>query len=288
MKIAFLGLGQMGSAIAANLLSAGHALRVWNRSPEKAGPLVAQGAALAATPRQAVEGVDVAFTMVADDAALMNIVEGTDGILAGLPRGAIHVSQSTIAVATADQLAALHAERGQQFVSAPVFGRPAAAAAGQLWVVSGGPADALERTAPLFETIGRAVFPVGETPSAANLVKLCGNFMILASVEVMGEAMALGEQGGVPRAKLLEVLQGTLFDGNFYRIYGPMLAEQRYRPAGFTAPLGLKDMRLAGEAADAFGTAMPLLAIVKDHLAVAIAREGADVDVAALADAAQK
>lgn len=285
MKIAYLGLGMMGSAIAGNLLRAGHTLSVWNRSPDKAEALVAEGATLAATPRDAVEGADVAFTMVADDAALLGLLEGPDGLLAGLTEGAIHVSQSTISVAAADRIAAVHAERGQHFVSAPVFGRPAVAATGQLWIVTAGPALALQTCAPLFDTIGRAVFPVGDTASAANLVKLCGNFMILATTEAMGEAMALSEKGGVPRTQLLEVLQRTLFDAPIYRIYGPLVAERRWRPAGFSAPLGLKDMRLAGEAAEAFGATLPILDIIKEHLAIAIEREGSDVDVAALASA---
>ncbi|MCW3849275.1 NAD(P)-dependent oxidoreductase [Sphingomonas sp. LB-2] len=285
MKIAFLGLGMMGSGIAGNLLRAGHELRLWNRSPEKADALVAAGATLAATPREAGEGADIAFTMVADDHALLGLLEGPDGLIAGLPTGAIHVSQSTISVAAADRIAALHADRGQTLVSAPVFGRPAVAEAGQLWIVTGGPAAALETCAPLFDAIGRAVFPVGDTASAANLVKLCGNFMILATTEAMGEAMLLSERGGVPRTKLLEVLQGTLFDAPIYKIYGPLVAEQRWRPAGFAAPLGLKDMRLACEAADAVGTTLPILHIIRDHLEIAIEREGSDVDVAALVSA---
>lgn len=283
MNIAFLGLGRMGSGIAANLMRADHRLTVWNRTPERAAALVAQGAVLAATPREAAEGAHAAFTMVADDAALMGVLEGEDGLLAGLPRGAVHVSQSTISVAAADRVAALHAERGQHFASAPVFGRPAVAEAGQLWIVAAGDAEVLARLQPLFDTIGRVVFPVGDTPSAANLVKLAGNFMILATTEIMGEAMQLAERGGVPRAKLLEVLQGTLFDAPVYKVYGPLVAEQRYRPAGFAAPLGLKDMRLAGDAADTLGVSLPVLAIVKAHLAEAIEREGDDVDVAALA-----
>ncbi|WP_404338439.1 NAD(P)-dependent oxidoreductase [Sphingomonas sp. MMS12-HWE2-04] len=285
MKIAVLGLGQMGLGIAANLIAAGHEVRLWNRSPGKAAPLVEQGATLAATPSAAAQGADAALTMVADDAALDAVLTGPDGLLAGLPKGALHISHSTIAVATADRLAALHAEHGQRFVSAPVFGRPAAAAAGQLWVVAAGEAAALDDAAPIFEVIGRATYRVGDTPSAANLVKLAGNFMIMGSVEVMGEAIALGERGGISRAAMLEVLTGTLFNGTFHGIYGPLIAEQRFRPAGFSAPLGLKDMRLAGEAAAALGANLPVLDIVKAHLADTIAREGDDVDVAALVSA---
>lgn len=283
MKIAFIGLGRMGAGIAANLLRAGHELSVWNRSPDKAAALVEQGALNAATPREAADGAEIAFTMVADDAALLQVLEGEDGLLAGLAEGAVHVSMSTVSVAVAERVAALHAGRGQHLVSAPVFGRPAVAEAGQLWIVAGGAPEALDRVQPLFETIGRATFPVGDKASAANLVKLCGNFMILANVEAMGEAMSLAERGGVSRAQLLETLAGTLFDGTVHKIYGPLIAEERYRPAGFGAPLGLKDMRLTGDAAATLGVPMPLLEILKDHLAETIAREGDDIDVAGMA-----
>lgn len=283
MKLGFIGLGQMGAGIAANLLKAGHELRVWNRSLQKAEALVSKGAMLAATPREAAEGADAVFTMLADDAALTNVLEGSDGLLAGLPAGALHISLSTISVAASDRIAGLHADRGQHFVAAPVFGRPAVAEAGQLWIVAAGAPGALDAAQPLFDVIGRAVFRVGDTPSAANLVKLAGNFMIMSTVEAYGETMALAERGGVPRAQMLEVLSGTLFDGTIHKIYGPPIAEQRHRPAGFAAPLGLKDMRLAGEAAAALGQPMPLLDLLKLHLAETVATEGEDVDVTAMA-----
>lgn len=286
MEIAFLGLGRMGTAIAGTLLRAGHRVRVWNRSPGKADALVAAGAILAATPREACEGAGAAFTMVADDAALDAVLEGEDGLLAGLAAGALHLSLSTISVAAADRVAARHTALGQQLVSAPVFGRPAVAEARQLWVVAAGSGDAIEQAQPLFDAIGRALFVVGETPSKANLVKLAGNFMILATAEALGEAMRLAEAGGVARDQMLEVLTGTLFDAPVTRIYGQLIAEERYRPAGFAAPLGLKDMRLAAEAAAPAGLRLPLLDLLRDHLAQVIEREGGDIDVAALATAA--
>src|SRR5260370_1332880 len=131
---------------------------------------------------------------------------------------------------------------------------------------------------PLVAAIGQKVFRIGDKPSAANLVKLCGNFTILATIETMAEAMALAEKGGVPKAKLLEVLTGTLFDAAVYRTYGSILVEERFTPAGFKAPLGLKDMRLVGEAADKSRVAMPLLSLVRDHLLETIAKEGEDID----------
>ncbi len=282
MKVGFLGLGRMGAAIAANILRARHDLTVWNRSPGKTEPLVSAGAAMARTPREAAGGRDIVLSMLADDAALESVLSGDDGLLAGLGANALHVSMSTIAVATADDVAARHASRGQRYISAPVFGRPDAAAAAKLFVVAGGDAAEIERARPLFEAIGQRVFQIGERPSAANLVKLCGNFAILAAIETMGEAMALAEKGGVRKAQLLEVLTGTLFDAPVYRNYGPILVNESFRPAGFAAPLGLKDMRLAAEAAEKSVTPMPLLSLLRDRLLETIAKEGADIDWSAI------
>jgi 3-hydroxyisobutyrate dehydrogenase-like beta-hydroxyacid dehydrogenase len=278
MKVGFLGLGRMGSAIAANLVRARHDVTVWNRSPDKARSLVAGGATLATSPREVAASSEVILSMLADDAALNDVLSGKDGVLAGLKPGALHVSMSTIAVATSDSVAARHAEHQQHFLAAPVFGRPDAAEAAKLFVVAAGAPAAYERAKPLFEAIGQRTYYVAEKPAAANLVKLCGNFMILASIEAMGEAMALGQKGGVPKAKLLEVLTGTLFDAPVFRTYGAILAEEKYRPAGFAAPLGLKDMRLASQAAEAERVPMPLLSLLRDHLLQTIATEGEDID----------
>ncbi len=270
MKVGFIGLGQMGSAMAANLVKAGHEVTVWNRSPDKAADLIAAGATLAETPAAAAQG-DVVMTMLADDAALEAVVYGDDGIL-NAP--ALHVSHSTIGVALADRLAA----DSDRYISAPVFGRPPAAEAGKLFVVAAGADDLVDRCEPLFEAIGQRVFRVGTTPSAGNLVKLSGNFMIMAAVEAMAEAMTLAEKGGVDRATLLEVLTGTLFSAPVYKTYGDMLVADAFKPAGFAAPLGLKDMNLVDAAAGNSRIPMPLLGIVRDHLRAAIALEGEDVD----------
>jgi 3-hydroxyisobutyrate dehydrogenase-like beta-hydroxyacid dehydrogenase len=268
----------MGSAIAANLVHARHDVAVWNRSAEKARPLVAAGATLAASPKAVAARSDVVFSMLADDAALNSILCGNDGILAGLKPGALHISMSTISVATSENVAARHTEHQQRFLAAPVFGRPDAAAAAKLFVVAAGATSDFESAKALLAAIGQRVFYVGEKPSAANLVKLCGNFMILAAIESMGEAMTLAEKGGVPKSKLLEVLTGTLFDAPVFRTYGAILAEEKFRPAGFAAPLGLKDMRLASEAAEAERVPMPVLSLLRDHLLQTIATEGEDID----------
>jgi 3-hydroxyisobutyrate dehydrogenase-like beta-hydroxyacid dehydrogenase len=281
MRVGFLGLGQMGSAIAHNLLTAGHELIVWNRTPSKADPLRARGATATATPREA-GAADVVITMLADDAAVAAALDGPDGLLAA-DRLGVHVSMSTISVALSERLTRTHRDRGEAFVAAPVFGRPEAAAAGELAVLCAGPEEALRTCAPLFAAIGRRVFPLGEHPPAANLVKLSGNFMIMATIETLAEAMTLAEKGGIDRAKLLEVLTGTLFDSPVHRTYGEILVNDRFRPAGFAAPLGLKDLRLIAEAADAQRTPLPLVGLLHDHLLSTIAIDGEDVDWSALA-----
>jgi 3-hydroxyisobutyrate dehydrogenase-like beta-hydroxyacid dehydrogenase len=287
MEAAFLGLGAMGHAMAGRVLAAGHRLQVWNRSPEKARDLEAAGAQLAATPADAARA-GVVLTSLADDEAVLAVVEGEAGILAGLPPGGLHVSLSTISYQLGDRLAKLHAEHGQAYVSAPVFGRPTAAQGGQLFVVAAGADEQLARADPLFQAISQRVFPLGERPAAANLVKLCGNFLILCVVEGLAETMTLAGKAGVEKAALLEVLTGTLFGAPIYHTYGEILTEGRYRPAGFRAPLGLKDMRLAAAAAEELRTPMPFLGVIRDHLLQTIALEGEDIDWSAMALAVER
>jgi 3-hydroxyisobutyrate dehydrogenase-like beta-hydroxyacid dehydrogenase len=278
MKIGFLGLGKMGSGIASNLIRAGHEVTVWNRSAHKAQPLVAQGAVLAQTPKAAASDRALVMTMLSDDAALDELLHGSNGLLEGLDRGALHVSLSTIAVSTADRVSALHADRGQRLLSAPVFGRPDAAAAAKLFVVAAGAEPDFQTANELFPSISQRAFYLGQTPSSANLVKLCGNFMILAAIESLAEAMALAQKGGVPKKQFLEVMTGTLFDSPVYRNYGAALVEERFKPAGFAAPLGLKDMRLVGQSSEVLRVPMPVLNVLRDHLLQAIGTEGEEID----------
>ncbi len=278
MKIGFIGLGNMGEPIALNLVRAGHELAVWNRSAHKARALIEAGATLAGSPAQVAAAGDLVFTMLADDAALEAVLAGPDGLMSGLRPGALHVSLSTIAVATAEATAAGHAARGQRFLCAPVFGRPEAAATAKLFVVAAGASADIEAAKPVLLALGQRVFSVGTTPSMASQLKLCGNFMILAAIESLAEAMALAEKGGVDPAQLLEVLTGSLFDSPVYRNYGRIMLEQRFRPAGFAAPLGLKDMRLVAQSAESLRVPMPVLGVLRDHLLQTVAVEGSDAD----------
>jgi 3-hydroxyisobutyrate dehydrogenase-like beta-hydroxyacid dehydrogenase len=195
---------------------------------------------------------------------------------------------STISLELSERLTRLHADHGQNFVAAPVFGRPQAAQAAKLFVAAAGPEDQIARAEPLFEAIGQRLFRLGEQPPAANLVKLCGNFMIMCAIEAMAEAMTLAGKAGVEKGALLEVLTGTLFGAPVYQTYGEILRDGRFRPAGFSAPLGLKDMRLAGQAAEQLRAPMPFLGVLRDHLLQAIAVEGEDVDWSAVALAVER
>lgn len=276
MKIGFIGLGSMGAQMARNLIRAGHEVTVWNRSSDKADALAAEGARRAGSPAEAAMG-DVVHTMLADDKAVEAVTFGESGILSGSGK-AIHVSHSTISPALAERLVAAHREHGSVLVSAPVFGRPAAAEAAKLFVAAAGPAEAIATCRPLFEALGQKSFEIGDHPPAANLVKLCGNFLILSAVEAMAEAMTLAEKGGVTKAKLLEVLTGSLFGAPIYQTYGDILVKEGFRPAGFAAPLGLKDMNLVSQAATDARVPMPVLAVLRDHLLSTIAREGEEID----------
>lgn len=281
MRIGFIGLGQMGSGMAGRLIAAGHEVSVYNRSPARAEPLVAQGARLAATPAAACEA-DAVVTMVAEDTALEAVAFGADGILGALPAGAIHVSCSTISVELAERLTAGHAASGHRFVCAPVFGRPPAAASGQLFVVAAGEKGAVADAAPIFEAIGQRTFILAEKPSSANLVKLSGNFLIACVIETLGEAMALTAKDGIDPHQYLDLLTSTLFGAPAYRTYGTLIADRAFEPAGFAAPLGLKDIRLALAAAETLRVPMPVASLLRDRLLTLIATRGDAVDWSAM------
>jgi 3-hydroxyisobutyrate dehydrogenase-like beta-hydroxyacid dehydrogenase len=285
MKIGFIGLGNMGSGMAANLLKAGHELTVYNRTAEKAEALVVQGALLAKTPAEASK-VDIVFTMLADDEALESIAFGEHGVVSSLAPGTIHVSAGTISVALSEKLTREHAHRGQRFVSAPVFGRPEAARTAKLFVVVGGPKDAVERCMPLFEAIGQKTFHFGDRPSNANLVKLGGNFLIASTVEALSEVMALIAKGGLDRHQYLDFLTSTLFAAPVYKTYGSLIADQKFTPAGFAAPLGLKDVRLALAAGEGLRVPLPMASLIRDRFLRLLAAGGESLDWSAISELA--
>ncbi|HEY6519100.1 MAG TPA: NAD(P)-dependent oxidoreductase [Roseiarcus sp.] len=282
MDVGFIGLGQMGSAIALNLVKAGHRVTVYNRTRAKAEALASQGVEIAETPADACRR-PVLITMLADDSAVEAVFFGEGNGLSALGRGAVHISMSTISVAFSDRLAEAHGSAGQSYVAAPVFGRPEAATAAKLFVVAAGPEQALAQCQPLFDAIGQRTFVIGDKPSSANLVKLSGNFLLAAMIECLGEAFALVRKGGIDPHLYLEILTSTLFSAPAYKTYGTLIADQKYEPAGFKMSLGLKDIRLALAAADKLATPMPVASLVHDQFLSGVARGEGDADWSALA-----
>jgi 3-hydroxyisobutyrate dehydrogenase-like beta-hydroxyacid dehydrogenase len=277
MEAALIGLGKMGTGIAKSLLRAGHRVAVYNRTPSRAEALRADGAIVSASVSEACRS-GIVLTMVADDAALEGLVFGEGGILASLPRGGVHLSLSTISVALSDRLSSEHAKAGQGFLAAPVFGRPDAAEAGRLAVVVGGAEALVQKCKPLLEAMGPKLFVVGERPSMANVVKLSGNFLIASVLESLSEALAFARKSGVDAGALMEFLTATLFNAPVYKTYGELIVQGKHEPAGFALPLGLKDVRLVLQAAEAANVPMPIASVVRDRFITAMARGNQEKD----------
>jgi 3-hydroxyisobutyrate dehydrogenase-like beta-hydroxyacid dehydrogenase len=281
--VGFVGLGGMGVPMAANLLKAGFGLRVYNRTAERARPLVERGAVAAKTPADAVEPGGVVITMVSDDAALEGVTAGADGLLPKLGPGGVHLSMSTVSPRTARRLAGLHEMHDSRYVASPVFGKPEVAEQAKLWIVAAGDAAAKARVRPLQEAMGQRVFDFGADPAAANVVKLAGNFLIGAAVEAMAEAFTLAQKHGVARQAVYELFAQTLFDCFVYRGYGKLVASGEYQPVGAKPSLIRKDYRLLLEAADDGLAPMPLGQLIFDRLTATVAKGRDDADWAGFA-----
>jgi 3-hydroxyisobutyrate dehydrogenase-like beta-hydroxyacid dehydrogenase len=281
MRIGFVGLGNMGSAMAVNLIRSGHEVSVYNRSRPKVDALTAEGARATDSVADACRG-DVVFTMLADDDAVAAVTFGDDGILSSLADGAVHVSSSTISVDLSERMTIAHAEAGQQFVAAPVFGRPEAARAAKLFIVAAGEPEAIQAVQPAFDAVGQRTFVMSVEPKTANLVKLSGNFLITSVIESLGEAMALVGKAGVDKHMYLDLITSTLFGAPVYKTYGELIASGRFDPAGFAASLGQKDIRLVLTAAEELHVPMPVASLVRDRFLTLLARGGADLDWSAV------
>ena len=277
MKIAFIGLGRMGVGMARNLLRAGHTLSAFNRSRDKAEALGADGARVANSPADACRGAEVVMTMVSDDRAVEEIVFGPEGLASAMKKDCIHVSHSTISTALARRLTAEHAQRNQGYLSVPVFGRPEHAESKNLVVVAAGPAELVDRCRPLFEAIGRQTFVIGNEPWQANVAKLCGNFMVISMIESLGEAFATLRKAGVAPEAFLEIIN-SLMASPILALYGRIISQEQFEPAGFALKLGLKDVRLALAAAEECASPMPLATLVHDHLLAAVAQGQGEMD----------
>ena len=285
MNISMIGLGAMGAAMVRNLLAKGMKVTVWNRSPAIVEALVAEGAVPAADADEAFKA-DIVLSMLAHDQAVREVLVDS-GVLARARKGVVHVNLATISTALAGELATLHAELGLGYVASPVFGRPPVAQAGALNVLASGAPDAVATAMPVLEQLAAKVWPLGEDPVRANALKLAGNFMIVSAIESMGEAVALGEAYGVPAPELLDMLSSTLFAAPIYKIYGGMIAERRYSPPGFAAALGLKDVRLVLDAAEAKGLSMPQADLAEASLEMLLDGDDKGLDLAALAEIAR-
>ena len=281
--IGFIGLGSMGVPMAINLLESGHSLRVYNRSPEKAQPLLEKGAKVVNTPAEVVEPGGLVITMLANDQALEAVTIGENGFLNTLGSDGIHLSMSTVSPALSKKLAEQHDRQGSHYLAAPVFGRPDAAAARKLRIVLSGKAVAKERVKPVLERLGQDIFDFGDVAESANVVKLAGNFLIISAIEAMAEAFTLAEKNGVDREQIAQLFGQTLFACPIYQNYGQMIAQQQYEPAGFKLSLGLKDVNLALQTAEASQMPMPLASLLHDRLRSAVEKGKGDLDWTGLA-----
>ena len=280
-RLGFLGLGNMGSAMAGRLVAAGHDVIVWNRSPQAAAELVAGGATMATSAAEAL-AAPISFSMLANDEAAEAVltVENLRG-----DAGRIHVNTASISAAAADRLERVHAEAGVGYVASPVLGRPAVAAAGNLNLMVAGPDDLVERAAPFLEPLSVRVWRFGEQPRRANVAKVSMNLMLLHSMQAMGESISLVEAHGIDASDFIELATNSLFGGVAYSGYGPMIAERRYRPAGFSMALGLKDLSLAEDLAEERGITLPSAPVIRDRFERALADdELKDLDWSAMAE----
>lgn len=287
MKIGFIGLGAIGAPMAHNLVAAGFDLTVWNRSPDKCQPLVQAGATQAESPAQCA-ACDVLISMLADDAALTAVVD-EHGLIEAMGEATVHANMATVSVVCARDMATRHAAAGRTYIAAPVLGRPDVAKAGKLQIVAAGAADAIETARPALEVMGARVWPSGEEPYRANVIKLATNYMLVSAVETMGEAAAMTAGYGIEPGDFLEIITRSVFAAPAYQGYAPAMARRDYNnPDGFKLKLGAKDMDLALAAARAENIAMPVGGVVRERFSEALAAGDGDLDLAALAEGSRR
>jgi 3-hydroxyisobutyrate dehydrogenase-like beta-hydroxyacid dehydrogenase len=283
MKVGFIGLGRMGQAMAKRLLDAGHDVGAYNRTPEKLKALSDAGAKVVGSIADAARYGDAVFTMLADDDALKDVAEQKGGLLESLPKGGIHICAGTHSVAVTQEMTAAHTKAGQIMIATPMLGRPEVVASGQAGVVAAGDADSVAKCKPLLEAIGRRVFEGGADSASAAAIKIANNFVLGCAIEAMGEGFSLVRKYGVVPDVFYDVMTDGLFASSAYKIYGKLIAEERYLPAGQRAILGLKDANLALAAGGAVGVPLPSGNVWRDRLVGAVAHGEGEHDWAVMA-----
>ncbi|MES1924012.1 NAD(P)-dependent oxidoreductase [Salinisphaera sp. T31B1] len=287
MRIGFIGLGAIGTPMAQNLVAADFDVTVWNRTAERCKPLVEAGATQADSPADCA-ACDVLITMLADDAALQAVVE-EHGLIDAMGAATVHVNMATVSVACARDMAERHANAGKTYIAAPVLGRPDIAKAAKLNIVAAGHSDAIETARPALETMGAKVWPAGDDPYRANVIKLATNYMLMAAVETMGEAASMTAKYGIEPADFLEIITSSVFAAPAYMGYAPAMAKRAYdNPEGFKLKLGAKDMDLALAAARAEQVAMPVGAVVRERMSEAVAAGDGELDLSAMAEVSRR
>jgi 3-hydroxyisobutyrate dehydrogenase-like beta-hydroxyacid dehydrogenase len=266
-----------------NLIKAGHDLVVYNRTRRHTQEIRSHGAKVADSGSEAAVGVEALITMLADDRAVQDVIFKPGRAIESLQEGAVHISMSTISVDLSRWLAKSHAEKRQNYIAAPVFGRPDAAAAGKLFIVSAGPSESIEKCRSLFAAMGQQTFMINEDAPVANLVKLSGNFLTTTVIESLAECFALMRKAGVDPPRFLEVLTNSLFSAPVYKTYGAMIAAEKFEPVGFKLPLGFKDNRLLLAAAEEASVPMPMASLMHDRFVAALAQGLENADWSAIA-----
>ncbi|AMN40874.1 NAD(P)-dependent oxidoreductase [Rhodoplanes sp. Z2-YC6860] len=282
MKVGFIGTGRMGGAMVGRLLAAGHDIGIYNRTPAKAKPLADQGAKLVGSVADAARYGDVIYTMLADDAALEDVVF-RQGLLDALPKGGIHVCAGTHGIPVIKRLKAAHADKGQFLICAPMMGRPELVSSGTAGVFASGPADAMNKCKPLFDALGRKTFEGGADPEAATAMKIANNFVLGCAIEAMGEGFALTRKYGVDTSVFFDVMTDGLFNCSAYKVYGKIMVDESYSKVGQMAVLGLKDANLALEAGNIAAVPLPSGNVWRDRLVGAVAHGDGDKDWAVMA-----
>jgi 3-hydroxyisobutyrate dehydrogenase-like beta-hydroxyacid dehydrogenase len=277
MKIAFLGLGKMGTAVVGRLIAAGHTVSVWNRSPKSMEKLGISGVKVATSIHGAVKNCEAVCTMLANDEATEAVAFGPEGFLAALPAHAVHIALGTLSVALSRRLMESHAEANQGYVAAPVFGRPNVAAQGKVWVVAAGDESTIEQVLTVLDAIGRGVTIVGNEPWQANAFKLAGNFMISAMIQTLSEAFVFASSQGIEPELFLETVNEALFQSPFYLSYGRVMLHPPEHP-GATLLLGEKDIRLMREATRAAEIQLGLVEYLQEQFNTAIRDGMGEVD----------